>query len=66
MIEAMVVTEVDARRNPKATLNEILSRPLNNPDWIDTKEANRIFDEIQVNIFNGRDYVTRKTKLDIL
>ena len=62
----MTVTKVDYTKNPKATLNEILSRPLNNPNWIDTKEANRIFDEIQENNFNGRDYVTRKTKLDIL
>lgn len=62
----MTVTKVDARRNPSITLNEILSRPLNNPDWIDTKEANRIFDTIQENNFNKRDYITRETKLDRL
>jgi hypothetical protein len=58
-MKAMEVIKVDARRNKSITLNEILSKPLNNPAWIDTTESNRIFDEIQENNRSGRDYVKK-------
>ena len=46
-MKPMVVTKVDARRNKNITFNEVMQKPLNNPDWIDTTEANRIFDEAE-------------------
>jgi len=46
-MKPMVVTKVDARRNKNITFNEVMQKPLNNPDWIDTTEANRIFNEAE-------------------
>jgi len=42
-----VLKDGKVKRNAYSTKNEVMQKPLNNPDWIDTTEANRIFDEVE-------------------
>ena len=66
-MKPMTVTKVDARRDKNITFNEVLNKPLNNPDWIDTTEANRSFDKVQKENINQGDYVYRhKPDLNII
>ena len=67
MMKPMLVYKVDARRNKNITFNEVMQKSLNNPDWIDTTEANRIFNEVQrENVNQGVYNYKHKPDLNIM
>lgn len=59
MLKPMNVIKVDARSNKNATFNEVMNKPLNNPDWIDSTESNRAFERVQQEIRNKGEYSIR-------